>query len=493
MNEWDKETVRSADGDAAQRGGALQLAVLSERGAAVHPVAHGAVVTFGRSPEATVTLDDREVSRMHLEVTVGPVVVARDLGSSNGTRYRGRALAPGERVALAPGDAVEVGSTLVVLQARGASGASDPAGHEPVHAVRAMPGVVIADPAMRRLAAMIERVAPGMISVLLLGETGAGKEIFAELIHRLSRRAAGPFLRLNCAALAEQLLESELFGHEKGAFTGAVAGKPGLLETAHGGTVFLDEVGELPASVQVKLLRVLEERKVTRVGGLKPRDIDVRVVAATHRDLAREVEQQRFREDLFFRINGITLRIPPLRERSSELEALARHFLALGAERAGLAAPPALSTAALAALRRHDWPGNLRELRNVLERAALLAGDGPVDAEHIVGLDARRRPAGEPAPTSGEPATAAVQPAPAPPPAPTAPPPAAPEAPADDPDGALRKQLAALERQRILDTLERCGGNQTLAARILGIPRRTFINRLDEYGVARPRKEPRSE
>ncbi len=487
MSDWDKDTFRTPE-DAPERGSAaLQLAVLTERGVLVQPLARGAVVTFGRSPEATVTLDDREVSRLHLEVRAGDVVEARDLGSSNGTRFRGRALAVDERVALSPGDAVELGSTLVVLQTRGRVTTAASAARDPEATVaRAMPGVVIADPAMRRLAAMIERVAPGMISVLLLGETGVGKEIFAELVHRLSPRASGPFLRLNCAALAEQLLESELFGHEKGAFTGAVAAKQGLLETAEGGTVFLDEVGELPASVQVKLLRVLEERKVSRVGALKPRDIDVRIVAATHRDLRREVDAQRFREDLYFRINGITLDIPPLRERPGELEALARHFLSEGARRAALPAAPSLSPGALDLLRRHDWPGNLRELRNVLERAALLAGAGAVTPEHIVGLDARRQP-------------------PTPPAAPPSPPPpdARPAARADAFDarapiavegaGDLREQLAAAERQRILDTLERCGGNQTLAAKLLGIPRRTFINRLEEYGVSRPRKNAPSE
>ncbi|MFO0648593.1 MAG: sigma 54-interacting transcriptional regulator [Polyangiales bacterium] len=487
MSDWDKDTLRSSEAEPSRGSTALQLAVLTDRGVLVHPLPHGAVVTFGRSPEATITLDDREVSRLHLEVRAGAVVEARDLGSSNGTRFRGRTLAAEERVALSPGDSVELGSTLVVLQTSGRLVASTGAARDPEATVaRAMPRVVIADPAMRRLAAMIERVAPGMISVLLLGETGVGKEIFAELVHRLSPRASGPFLRLNCAALAEQLLESELFGHEKGAFTGAVTAKPGLLETAEGGTVFLDEVGELPASVQVKLLRVLEERKVSRVGALKPRDIDVRIVAATHRDLRREVDAQRFREDLYFRINGITLDIPPLRERPGELEALARYFLAEGARRAGLDAAPPLTSGALDALRRHDWPGNLRELRNVLERAVLLAGAGPVSPEHVVGLDARR----------GQESTSA-----APPPPPVQPEArpsaraAAPEAPPITAEGVgdLREQLAAVERQRILDTLERCGGNQTLAAKILGIPRRTFINRLEEYGVSRPRKNAHSQ
>src|SRR6185503_6105666 len=182
------------------------------------------------------------------------------------------------------------------------------------------------DEGMPQLHRLVERIARGTINVLILGETGAGKEVLAERVQRLSPRARWPFLRLNCAALSETLLESELFGHERGAFTGAVTAKPGLLETAEGGTVFLDEAGELPMSIQVKLLRVIEERQVLRVGGLKPRPIDVRFIAATNRDLEVEVARGAFRQDLFFRLNGVTLVVPPLRDRVSEIEALARLF-----------------------------------------------------------------------------------------------------------------------------------------------------------------------
>jgi two-component system response regulator AtoC len=439
-----------------ERPGRWQLTLLREAGPLVRPLEPGDRLTIGRGDEATIVVDDPRVSRVHLEIRVDhDVVVARDLGSRNGTRLAGRPLAAHEPATLRPGDALELGSLLVVLQSTAPTEPRPTSGH----VAKDMSHVVLVDPVIKTLATTVERVAAGTISVLLLGETGVGKEIFAEMVHRASPRAAKPLLRLHCAALAENLLEAELFGYEKGAFTGAVQTKPGLLESADGGTVFLDEVGELPAAVQVKLLRVLEERRVTRVGGLHPRDIDIRVVAATHRDLRAEIAAGRFRQDLFFRLDGIALTIPPLRERPSELEPLARHFLAEGARRAGRAHPPALTPGALARLRAHAWPGNLRELRNIMERAVLLAGDGPIEQAHIQGLEQ---------PTSPSPAPAAK--------------------PEPDRAAGLRDELARLERQRIVDALERCGGNQTRAAELLGMPRRTFVHRLDEYGITRPRK-----
>jgi DNA-binding NtrC family response regulator len=302
----------------------------------------------------------------------------------------------------------------------------------------------------------------------LLGETGVGKEVLAEVVHRRSPRHGAPFLRLNCAALSETLLESELFGHEKGAFTGAAQAKPGLLETADGGTVFLDEIGELSAAMQVKLLRVLEDRKVTRVGALAARSIDVRFVAATNRDLEAEVQRGAFRQDLFFRLSGITLTIPPLRERRAEIEPLARLFAARSAAQLGRPAP-GISRAALDALVRHSWPGNVRELRNVMERAVVLAEADEITPDHLL------LPSAKPAETRAAPSAApAVDPAPA----------------AAGGAGAagLRAELDAIERQRILDALAAAAGNQTQAAAALGMSRRTFIARLDEYGIPRPRK-----
>jgi DNA-binding NtrC family response regulator len=348
--------------------------------------------------------------------------------------------------------------------------------------------------AMEGLRVLVGRIAASTISVLILGETGVGKEVLAETIHRRSPRSDKPFLRLNCAALTDSLLESELFGHERGAFTGAVAQKRGLLETADGGTVFLDEVGELPLPTQVKLLRVIEERVVTRVGGLSPRSIDVRFVAATNRDLEAEVVRGTFRQDLFFRLNGITIVVPPLRERADEIEQLALNFIATAAR--GRPHPPHLSRDTLARLLAYSWPGNIRELRNIIERAVLLAGDGEIAPRHLP-LEKMSAPV-----TARLPSRSVVPPPPSG--LPLMQPPASsgsmqipPEAGTDAwpvvrdptlPPPALKDELEALERQRILDALERCAWNQTRAARMLGLSRGVLMARLDQYGIARPRK-----
>jgi transcriptional regulator with GAF, ATPase, and Fis domain len=327
-------------------------------------------------------------------------------------------------------------------------------------------------PPMQALDALIQQVAPSLLSVLILGETGVGKEVCAERIHTLSPRKERTFLRLNCAALSESLLESELFGHEKGAFTGAHQAKPGLLESADGGTVFLDEVGDLPPSIQVKLLRVLDEKKTLRVGGLSPRSIDVRFVAATNRDLEADIGAGRFRQDLYYRLAGVTLFIPPLRERASEIAGLAEEFAARMTRQLGRARPPALTPAATQALERYHWPGNIRELRNVVERAVLLCGEGPLDERHLPVEKLQAALIERP-----QPATPERQPA---------------EEFAASPHTVripkLTDEVRALEKQRILDALAECGGNQTKAAELLGVARGTLVKRLEEYGVARPRK-----
>jgi two-component system, NtrC family, response regulator AtoC len=424
---------------------ARRLLVIAGERVSSHPLPDNGDFAIGRSDDAALRIDDPSVSREHACLHFGKnrTIELSDAGSSNGTRVRGKLLKPGERVAIVPGETLELGSVLLMVQAPfEATSEPDSGSAEPE-------GLVIEDRTMTGIYKLAERVAKSTINVLLLGETGVGKDVLARRIHEMSPRVNRPFLALNCGALTEALLESELFGHERGAFTGAVEMKLGLLEAADGGTVFLDEVGELPMSVQVKLLRVLEERQVRRVGGIKPRQFDIRFIAATNRDLVQGVEKGEFRADLFYRLNGISLVIPPLRQRLGELEELARRFVAQGVQKAGRPDTPTISDEAMRWLRAHTWPGNIRELQNTMERAVLLCTGAEITPEHL--------------PTQS-----------------TAPVPAVPSDEAahdDDP-----------ERRRILEALERCAGNQTRAAKLLGISRNTLLARLDTYGIKRPRK-----
>jgi len=310
----------------------------------------------------------------------------------------------------------------------------------------APPGVVVGDPAMVRVFELVRKVAATPTTVLILGETGVGKEVIAEQLHRQSPRATGPFVRLNCGSLPESLLESELFGHEKGAFTGADRRKLGYVEAAAGGTLFLDEIGELTASMQTRLLRVLESHRFMRVGGREEIACDVRVVAATNRELEAEARAGRFREDLYFRLSAFVLKIPPLRERPAEVELLAELFSRQFARRMNVPAPT-LGADALALLRRHAWPGNVRELRNAMEYAAVLAERGVLDAACLP--DSVRASADAPAPPAGQ----------------------------------MRRQIADLEQKSIQDALDAENGNQTRAARRLGISRRALLYKLEKYGI----------
>jgi len=335
------------------------------------------------------------------------------------------------------------------------------------------PAPMLHSPAVRKLYEMVDEVAPTMTNILILGETGVGKEVLARAVHRSSPRRNKPFLAINCAALSENLLESELFGYERGAFTGAVSSKAGLLETAEGGTVFLDEVGEMPPSTQAKLLRVLEERKVWRLGSLKPLRIDVRIVAATNRNLQEEVETKRFRADLYYRLNGLSFMLPPLRQRVEEIRPLAEQFRRSAAEAIGKA-EPRIDSDVIVALERYAWPGNIRELRNAIERAVLLARDGAIDLDDLP--DEIRSARSEEPPPPQEP--------PPPPPAPREP---LKTLPTDSSEGNLQAEMERLEKARIVDALEQCHGNQTRAAELLGITRRMLISRLERYDIPRPR------
>jgi two-component system response regulator HydG len=298
----------------------------------------------------------------------------------------------------------------------------------------------------------VARVAPSQATVLVTGETGTGKELIARAIHGFSDRAANHFVAVNCSALAEGVLESELFGHVKGAFTGAAGARPGLFREADRGTIFLDEVGDISPGLQARLLRVLQEREIQPVGSDTPVRVDVRVLAATHQHLETLVEQGRFRGDLYYRLNVVTVDLPPLRERLQDLPLLVHHFLRqLAASHSR--EPVALDPEAEALLLGYSWPGNVRELQNVLERALVLAAQGVIGPEHLPD-DLRENPAPPPA---SSPATSRDDPAPLLP-------------------------LAEVEKRHVLGVLEGMNGNRERAARILGISRRTLVRMLQRWG-----------
>jgi two-component system response regulator AtoC len=319
------------------------------------------------------------------------------------------------------------------------------------------------DTRMQSIFEMLEKIARTQIPVLLLGETGVGKEVIAEWVHQRSACARTAMVKLNCAGLTESVVESELFGHERGAFTGAIQAHEGLFERAHAGTLLLDEVGELPPRTQAKLLRVLESGELLRVGGTRPREVSVRVIAATHRDLGAMVERGEFRQDLFFRLNAITIEVPPLRERAREIVPFAQMFLERCARQTGCAAVE-LEPCAVSALQAHHWPGNIRELRNVIERAAATTTGTRIQREAL-GLDSTaRRMSSQRAPIRSR----QSEPGPAP--------------------GDIRSELRAFERARIVAALESTMGNQTRAARLLGVSRRTLSNKLAAHRLDRPRR-----
>jgi two-component system response regulator AtoC len=428
-------------------------------------------LVIGRSQSCEVFLDDQQVSRRHAVLHVEPGgVLLEDLGSHNGTLLLGASetlsamrarsdetqtgaahelrLAPNVRTPLSDDALVQIGSALLTIEVA----------HRRKSEV-GIPGFVVVDGAMQRVLDLADRAAPTTLTVLLLGESGSGKEMLARYVHQRSPRAAKRMVSLNCGALPEHLIESELFGHEKGAFTGAAAAKPGLFEAAEGSTLFLDEVGELTLGLQVKLLRVLEDRQVLRVGALEPRHVDVRFVAATNRDLEAQVAAGKFREDLYYRLYGIALHLPSLRERRDDILALADRFLD------DLPEPgrprQTLTDAARAKLHDYDWPGNVRELKNVIHRALVMT-DGPridVDDLELARRDSR--------PGAALPAML------------------------DEAPDQLRARAEDGEKKRILDALEQCAGNQTRAAELLGITRRVLVRRLEKFNLPRPRRDSR--
>ncbi|NRA32937.1 MAG: sigma 54-interacting transcriptional regulator [Polyangiaceae bacterium] len=510
-------------------------------------VPDGGSILLGRAPECAITLDDPKASRKHAIVArQGAEITLRDLGSRNGTKLNGVRLRD-ESAPVRGGDVVKIGevetvvawadrvepsggrvdqelarlgntpvifvrvavdleqlegtdvlgeslNSALVVEERGeglyaalfeqsleevteavrelqdtagvavriagfpGSGrtldelwaAAAPGEAPPEVPLDGAEGIVVADAAMLELFWLAKKVAAVQTTVLILGETGVGKEILAAQIHRWSPRSAGPYVRLNCASLPETLLESELFGHEKGAFTGAERRKIGYLETAEGGTLLLDEIGELPLTVQVKLLTVLENRELRRVGGTAEIPIDVRVLAATHRDLEKEVAEGKFREDLFYRLSAFDLTIPPLRERVDEITVLADLFARRFAERDN-AKLCTFDSATRQLLRRHHWPGNVRELRNAVEHAVVLADDGLVTPKCLPQSFRRRMQSQN----------------------------------VSNASGSMRNRLESIERKTIEEALQAEKGNQTRAAKRLGLSRRALIYKLDKYGLKR--------
>jgi two-component system response regulator AtoC len=402
----------------------------------------GARLVIGRSEDCDVRIPDESVSRRHAVVHGGPPPRIEDLGSANGVHLGELRLEPNTPTVLLPGNVAELGAALIVVRAM-----DEP----PARTVRPPSQPPELDAGMQRVRTLVDAVAKTTIPVLLLGETGVGKGLIAEMIHRRSPRVDGPFVRLNCAALAETLLESELFGHERGAFTGATQAKPGLLESAKGGSVLLDEVGDMPLSTQAKLLHALEHGEVLPVGGVRPRPIDVRFIAATNRDLQACVAAGTFRQDLYFRLNGVTITVPPLRERHAEIPGLARAFVREASAQLGRPTMR-LSDQALQWLLDYPWPGNVRELRNLLVRATLFAPGGVIGVEHL----------------------AHESPAPAKPAAST-----------------LHAQVRDLEARRIAEALERHGHNQVETAKALGIARGTLRSRMKELGLLPERTKSR--
>ena len=313
---------------------------------------------------------------------------------------------------------------------------------------------------LKRVLDMAQRAAPTDLTILIQGESGTGKEVLAQAIHRLSLRKDGPLIPVNAAAIPEGLLESELFGHERGAFTGAIRARPGRFELAHGGTLFLDEIGDMPLSMQVKILRALQERQIERVGGVKSIAVDVRIVAATHQNLEAMVAEGRFRQDLFYRLQGVTLRLPPLRERVDDLPTLVGYLLERAAQRLWRTAAT-VSPEAMRCLWTYQWPGNVRELQHTLE-AAMVLSDGVIMPEH---LPVAVQSSGAPSPLAVDPIMKLA-------------------------GGSLDDMLEESERRMILDALGKAGGVQARAAKILGISERSLWYRVKKLKIpTRPGEE----
>jgi transcriptional regulator with GAF, ATPase, and Fis domain len=426
-----------------------------------------------------VQLSDSGVSGLHFEITLEDRGYRlKDLDSTNGTFVAGLRV---NDIYIKPDTVIQVGSTKLRFQPLSES-------VEVELATDGRFGGMIGDSVkMRQLFARLEKIAPSNATVLITGETGVGKELVAEAMHEMSPRSKGPFVVLDCGSIPQNLIESELFGHERGAFTGATSAHAGVFERAHGGVVFLDEIGELPLSMQPKLLRALERKEVRRIGGSKTIHVDIRVVAATNRDLGVEVNRGRFREDLYYRLAVARVHVPPLRERSEDVPALIEHFLEITPGAQGTTLAPET----IELMRKHDWPGNVRELRNVIERAVLLS-ESPMSKTGLRGGQSSASTGGS---AQVEPPTPITQPevkkseASVPTPA------------ASDEPNAMRvvvdtqtpfkvlkqEMISEFERRYITQLLEEHGNNISSAARAAGIDRMSIHKMLNRLGLSSPK------
>ncbi|HEY8145905.1 MAG TPA: sigma 54-interacting transcriptional regulator [Kofleriaceae bacterium] len=428
------------------------------------------VIRIGARRGNDVQLSDTQVSGLHCEIRLDERGYRlRDLDSTNGTFVSGLRI---NDVYVPPGSSITVGSTKIRFQ---------PLGESVELALSSrirFGGIVGKSVVMRELFARLEKLAASDATVLITGETGSGKELVAESLHEFSPRASGPFVVLDCGSIPQNLIESELFGHERGSFTGAVSSYAGAFERAHKGTLFLDEVGELPLAMQPKLLRALERHEVRRIGGTRTIQVDIRVVAATNRDLGVEVNRGRFREDLYYRLAVARVHVPPLRERREDIEALIEHFLSVTPNAEGAELAP--DTVEL--MKKHDWPGNVRELRNVIERALLLSDSVPMSDGRDV------RPTSPQRAIDGEGVSEG---------------PIAPVATLEDETMAvpidtrspfkIAKQalVTEFERRYIRRLLAEHGGNISAAARVAGIDRMSIHKMLHRLGIDNPGRDDR--
>jgi transcriptional regulator with PAS, ATPase and Fis domain len=413
----------------------VRLSVVNGRDAGKETMLQKALVSIGTLPQNDLVLTDQTVSRRHVEVvekTDGYVI--RDLNSTNGTFLNGVRV---REAYLTPGSVIRLGQTEISFSPL----------EEHIEILKSAADrfgeLVGSSSPMQEVYGILERIAPTDVTVLLEGETGTGKELAARAIHNYSRRAGGPFVVFDCGAVATNLIESELFGHEKGAFTDAVKSRQGAFELADGGTIFLDEIGELSLDLQPKLLRALDQRETKRVGAEKPIPVNVRIISATNKDLEKEVKDGKFREDLFYRLSVVRVYMPPLRKRKEDIETITEYLLAgisfeIGKKVNGL------SPEAAAALMSYSWPGNVRELKNVLGRAAAMSDGGKIEAKDLFLSQGKK--------------TAALE-------------------------GLSGKTLEDIEKAAIHATLKSVSGNKTEAAKMLGIAYSTLYEKMRKYGM----------